>query len=293
MDSVIDDTRYVGEYRIVSVSDYITGDWNSDAWECDDPECWEPYRDGGQVRMYEQSLTVKGDLNLDLDNSTLGCVGIVVQGNLVVEGNIVNYGDGGVNLCVEGNTEANNLIASDAYINLSMAHFKYFTIADYNHGLLQIDTLKTQFMLNSDHDTRIADEYSVEVSIGGRMRTGGRVEIDIQDLAKYWDENDIFPEAFSNDTFPNGFSLEEPASHNKNFDESYYSCSISPFCHRIVNGEEQLLIDEINLYKTEYIKRKRNLNLPLDLHESIQVVWENGAAIGVSVYDNEALNTFT
>lgn len=286
MNTAIEGTRYVGEYRLVSVSDYITGDWDSDAWKCDDPEYWEPYRDGGQVRMYEQSLTVKGDLNLDLSESTLGCVGIVVQGNLTVEGNIVNYGNGGVSLCVEGYTEARNLLASDAYINLYKADIEYITIGYYNDGYTWIGTLKTQLMLNDQHHLSVGNENKIEVSVGCEMRTGGKVEVDIQELMDFWGKNEIL----TNTGIVEKNEQEDEYADPR--DDSYYFNFIK-FANMALNGEEEILINYVDQYVSEYKDRCKDLQLPLDLHDSIRVKWENNVATTVYIDGKKGLEEFS
>ncbi len=128
-----------------------------------------------RVEVIEGDLHVAGDLLLDelaarlrvekirarsagdrIATTLSGSVGLVVTGNLHVDGAIINASlDEGPFLLVLGETRARALYAGGAEIRFEKrAHFEDAVIGVYNDGILRfIDGLDAPMLLNFDHDT--------------------------------------------------------------------------------------------------------------------------------------------
>ncbi len=90
--------------------------------------------------------------------------GIIVMGDLKVNGNIANYeGDYGATLIVCNDAYADNLIAGGAIIDImGNAHIKYLCLAHYNDGILDIGKLVCPLLIScGDHLTRINDKTAL------------------------------------------------------------------------------------------------------------------------------------
>lgn len=80
--------------------------------------------------------------------------GLVVDGNLTVNGSILNTNeDGGPTLVVTGKTTARSLLAGGAFINFrGPAQFSEAIHSQYNHGELYFEgPVKAPLLINSDH----------------------------------------------------------------------------------------------------------------------------------------------
>ena len=97
--------------------------------------------------------------------------GIVVLGNLKVNGSVVNKtGEGGPMLYVKGNLEADNLIAGGAYIEVKgTTTVKHYVYGHYNDGIARLDDIVAKAVFNSDHDMSIGnfdgpyiDDFDIE-----------------------------------------------------------------------------------------------------------------------------------
>lgn len=130
-----------------------------------------------RVEVIEGDLHVAGDLLLDGVEARLrvekirprhaddrvatllsSSVGLVVTGNLRVDGAIINASlNDGPFLLVLGETRARTLYAGGAEIRFEKrAHFQDAVVGNYNDGILRfVDGLTAPMLLNFDHDTGI------------------------------------------------------------------------------------------------------------------------------------------
>jgi len=140
-----------------------------------------------KARIYE-SLKIKGDLDLN-HLYTEEIYTILVKGNLVVTGNIINdNGNIGSSLFVLGKTTSTNLIAGGSIISLNKAVIKDFTIGFYNDGYLSIKSLSSDILLNFDHHTTITEDSNISIylnSFHDKIDTEDNLN-DIGMLAKYF-----------------------------------------------------------------------------------------------------------
>ncbi len=94
------------------------------------------------MRYYDGNLVVNGDFVLDFDNDE--CSGILIKGDLIVDGNIIDQTSSDVIFNVKGKTTAKNVILEN-----TISHFEKGLIVEniiimdssnstgYNHGAFQ------------------------------------------------------------------------------------------------------------------------------------------------------------
>jgi Domain of unknown function (DUF4116) len=113
------------------------------------------YFAGGDVR-------IDGDLGLDwTDDRFAGHIGLVVDGDLTVTGNIINEnGNAGPFLLVRGNLRARNVVAGGAEFHIEGdADIEELLLGHYNDGTLAIDgTTRAQLILSDDHSMHTTSE---------------------------------------------------------------------------------------------------------------------------------------
>jgi len=114
----------------------------------------EDYFIAGKVRFYEGDSLVKGNIDLDYkenedSESSHYFKGIIVDGDLKVEGNIFNREDDyGKFLDVRGDLYVDNLVIGGAQVKVQgNIYVKYFTIETYNHGVILADALYVPVLL--------------------------------------------------------------------------------------------------------------------------------------------------
>ena len=107
---------------------------------------------------YESVIFIDGNLsleNLDLDDYGTSVNGLIVNGDLKVDGGIKNLnGDKGPFLIVKGDVLADYVIGGGSEIYFEgTSYIQTFTIGHYNHGILELFGFSL-FLFNSDHDNR-------------------------------------------------------------------------------------------------------------------------------------------
>jgi hypothetical protein len=117
-----------------------------------------------RVKYYDSDVTFD-KLDLDEDNTEYDM--IVIDGNLTVNGNIVNANmNDGKELVVLGNVSANNLIAGGAEINIQgTANIENTVLGHYNDGVLTIYKLNANLYIRDDHYCDILVTDSVKTLI--------------------------------------------------------------------------------------------------------------------------------
>ena len=111
-----------------------------------------------RVRVVQGDLVVAGHLLLDWDGG-LDALGLVVTGNLAVDGSILNRDTGGGPfLLVEGDTQARSILGSGAELRFcGDALVRDIVIGEYNDGTLRFDgRLSVPVAVTHDHDLVIA-----------------------------------------------------------------------------------------------------------------------------------------
>jgi len=114
---------------------------------------------------------IKGDLVLDWSDtfSDKNIVAIVAQGDLTIEGSLINDSlDGGPFLFVAGNLKAKRIDKGGAFVTiLGNADVAGPVLCEYNHGSLKIaGNLKAEWLLNVDHDVSVSGKTD-GVSLNG------------------------------------------------------------------------------------------------------------------------------
>lgn len=100
------------------------------------------------VLLFDGDVTVEGDL-LDVVPDDVEVV--VITGNLTVRGQIALY-ESMPALYVGGYTRALTLEGGDAEVYINDGEFTYFVYGYYNDGTLATGTVKTPWVIQSDHD---------------------------------------------------------------------------------------------------------------------------------------------
>jgi len=112
---------------------------------------------------YNSVVYIDGDLsidNLDLDALHSYTDGIIINGDLVVDGGIENFnGDNGAFLIVKGEVLADFVIGGGSEIYLGKSFINTFTVGHYNHGTLTLSGFSL-FFLDSDHCCDIGFDFS-------------------------------------------------------------------------------------------------------------------------------------
>lgn len=121
--------------------------------------------------------------------------GVLVLGNLRVQGDIVNAnGDGGPHLIVAGNLEARNLVCGGAFVEVKGdAKISETVFAHYNHGELRIwGNLDTRLLINDDHSVSIEIKKNLAGKTDkGKFGKGSYKYVDLKKLAKSEDDDGL------------------------------------------------------------------------------------------------------
>jgi len=193
--------------------------------------------DHDRIIYFEGDTIINGNLTADWaeailkslnEDTHLGDVLIMVNGNLTVEGDI-NVGDYHPLLLVLGNVHCDVLKSGDDTIHISGdAHIRYAFFGNYNDGSITIEgTTHVPYVLNSDHDSNIKPEGAILINT-------------------YSDHNDFFDYDYTLEVLP---QVMVPATFNKHdeFDEWQFidlvKAGQSPFVEgtkptRLVHEEE-------------------------------------------------------
>ncbi|SFM78930.1 Leucine rich repeat-containing protein [Chitinophaga sp. YR627] len=193
--------------------------------------------DHDRIIYFEGDTTIKGSLTADWaagtleslnEDTDLGDVLIMINGNLTVEGDI-NIGDYHPLLLVLGNVHCDVLKSGDDTIHISGdAYIRYAFFGNYNDGSITIEgTTYVPYVLNSDHDSNIKPEGAILINT-------------------YSDQNDFFEYDYTQEVLP---QVMVPATFNQHneFDEWQFidlvKAGLSPFVEgakptRLVHEEE-------------------------------------------------------
>lgn len=131
--------------------------------------------DYGRVILLDGDTTIKGDLSSNWaikvleelnEDTALGDILIMANGNLTVEGNI-NIGDYHPHLLVTGNVHCDVLKSGDDTIHITGdANVKYAFYGYYNDGTVRVEgTTYVPYVLNSDHDSSIKPSGAVLINL--------------------------------------------------------------------------------------------------------------------------------
>ena len=110
---------------------------------------------------YDTTLEIKGDLTLDdsshYERKKDSICGFFIDGDLVVDGNIINYdSEFGQCLFVTGDVYANNIIVGGGQLQFyGKTYIKYFYLSRYGHGDAYFKKLRCKVAITSDHATSI------------------------------------------------------------------------------------------------------------------------------------------
>jgi hypothetical protein len=191
---------------------------------------------------YKNLIYIEGDLSLktlDLDKLGEVCDGLVVNGNLTVEGGIYNLeGDYGPALVVSGNVLADCLICGGSEICLHGDTQIYgFIVAHYNHGMLLVIKTKALVGINNGHF------FDVRGDVLYRFSDDGSKDLyDLTYLAKIYTKERLFVE------------IDE----YEDDDDDYY-LDIDAFNREIAKNDIALL-EEIKRHFYEYEMLKQRLD---------------------------------
>ncbi|MEM9028140.1 MAG: DUF4116 domain-containing protein [Pseudomonadota bacterium] len=114
---------------------------------------------GRRIRVHDGELHLAGDLRLDFEHGWNDSEGLIVDGDLTVDGNIINEAyESGAFLYVTGNVQAKNLVAGGACIVIDgQADIEELVYAHYNDGSLTIKGETTaQLVMVDDHFATIS-----------------------------------------------------------------------------------------------------------------------------------------
>lgn len=153
-----------------------------------EPARWDYLYDGYDYFLYvDGDIRVQGDLYLDSDWQRKGLVneffeshantfgatdkeilvpsawmpsenwgGILIDGDLFVEGDILNSDDDwGIMLFVTGMVKANRILAGGSNIRLNSVQLDEELFAFYNRGSVTIENLKARFVVSREHFTEL------------------------------------------------------------------------------------------------------------------------------------------
>lgn len=160
--------------------------------ECFEDGSWT----GDNIRVHDGDLAIAGDLDLDFGPHWKGHQGLVVTGDLAVDGNVLNANRGnGAFLYVGGQLTAVNLIAGGSYIAISGdADIGELVLAHDNDGALFIaGETRAQLVISDDHDSTITTSApcwnSHDTTVGMPLSDHLHAEIPIE-REPFDDEND-------------------------------------------------------------------------------------------------------
>ncbi|ACU62066.1 leucine-rich repeat domain-containing protein [Chitinophaga pinensis] len=193
--------------------------------------------DHNRIIYFDGDTTINGNLSSDWattiletlnEDTDLGNVLIMVNGNLTVKGNI-NIGDYHPLLLVLGDVHCDVLKSGDDTIHIAGdAHIRYAFFGNYNDGSIRIEgTTYVPYVLNSDHDSSINPRGAILINT-------------------YSDHNDFFEYDYTQEVLP---QVMVPATFNEHneFDEWQFIALVkagqSPFVEgakptRLVHQEE-------------------------------------------------------
>lgn len=165
--------------------------------------------DHNRIIYFDGDTTINGNLSSDWattiletlnEDTDLGNVLIMVNGNLTVKGNI-NIGDYHPLLLVLGDVHCDVLKSGDDTIHIAGdAHIRYAFFGNYNDGSIRIEgTTYVPYVLNSDHDSSINPRGAILINT-------------------YSDHNDFFEYDYTQEVLP---QVMVPATFNEHneFDE--------------------------------------------------------------------------
>jgi hypothetical protein len=115
-----------------------------------------------------KNLSIENDLSLDWNEDFSSIAGesqyglLIVEGDLEVSGNITNFGNGGLILLVLGDTKAKNLMAMESIVILNTAKIENLTLAAFEHGALEIESLETKLLVNLSHSVEIKNKEKIQ-----------------------------------------------------------------------------------------------------------------------------------
>jgi hypothetical protein len=121
----------------------------------------ERFEESMQFLYFPDNAFFNEDLAIDKLNDYDG---IIIVGNLEVNGRIANYnGEGGATLIVFGDVYADTLIAGGSFIDLKKTtHIKSLCLTHYNHGTLLIKKLYCTLLISEQYGEMIRDYSNVE-----------------------------------------------------------------------------------------------------------------------------------
>ncbi|MCP4131884.1 MAG: WGR domain-containing protein [bacterium] len=172
------------------------------------------------IKVYDGNVLIPGNLNLDYEggDEVFGIrgeeTGIIVKGDLAVEGIISNYEwDFGPFLLVLGNLKAENILTGGSEIWITgNADIKNAVFTYYNHGLLTVEgNIKAKVIVCSDHFTSLNGKINaITISYG----CNGKLEAD-------FGRNDagmvFINEVLDSEGYLDYGELSDYISSNKNF----------------------------------------------------------------------------
>jgi hypothetical protein len=121
----------------------------------------ESFYAGKDFEYYDATLEVEGDFTLDdlshYERKENSICGFFIDGDLVVNGNIINHDEEfGQLLFVTGNVYAKNIIAGGGELHFyGKTYIKYFYLSRYGHGNSYLKNLNCKVAITSDHATSI------------------------------------------------------------------------------------------------------------------------------------------
>lgn len=205
---------------------------------------------------YKSFIYVDGDLvlngDLDLDELHEHADGIVINGNLQLNGGICNLeGDYGIALIVSGDVLADYVVGggSEIYL-LGHTDVHSFVVGHYNHGILEINDINVAVEVNSDHHSVIYGEIGYKFDDYHFLHDElGKIYVDKNDFAQLeYDE-----------------------------EEAYYSISIDDFNEELMKNDDVLLknllehfLEQENLFKSLRVAKINKDNVLIkELEESL------------------------
>jgi hypothetical protein len=158
------------------------------------------------ILYFESDVTLDENLDFDFIENFCSTEGIefqfiVVNGNLTVNGRI-NLPEEHPGLIVTGFTKAHTLEGSDCEIYIQDGEFDYFVHGDYASGILEAGTVKTQFVINTDHHLVINSSTAIFINNGSQVV-------------------DDYPYVYSRSDFPSTFVEEVLSGNHLDMDKFY------------------------------------------------------------------------
>jgi len=130
------------------------------------------YYVNNKIRIYQGNATINGDLNLEYfddenKSSSDYFIGVVVEGDLHVNGNVINFEDDyGKFLQVGGSLFVNNLLIGGSRVDVkNKIVSKYFIRQNYNHGEIFAKEMFAPVLLAPERNPEIISEVNVTYDI--------------------------------------------------------------------------------------------------------------------------------